>query len=374
MKIGFIDLSEIKFTARTPFEEPLGGMQSALVYLSCELVKQGHEVVIINRSESNELFQGVGTIGLSEGLNAEFLNSCDCLVSIYCDARLLRECGYAKKLILWTGHNENEPSVQKLMHQDEVSKWDGFVFKTRWQQNQFLRKFRLDPAVCTFIGNAVAPFFINQNYNKKYFFNEKRHPVFYYSSTPFRGLEILLRAFPLIYQRFPESKLKIFSSMKTYQAESDNKYFNNLYSVCRQMQGVEYYGSLPQKALSAELHKVDCLAFPSSYAETSCITLMEAMVSACIPIVNDLGALRETSSGYAALFDLSQLANSRDLPGHYANFLLNEVELAIECPVKYEDKLRQQADFARKEYNWTRRASQWICFLDGLTKTAPGYH
>jgi len=44
MKILFVNLSSLKFTAATPDRAPLGGSESALCYLARQLAQRGHDV------------------------------------------------------------------------------------------------------------------------------------------------------------------------------------------------------------------------------------------------------------------------------------------------------------------------------------------
>ncbi len=366
MKVSIVDLGDMDFTPDTPFLKPLGGMQSGAVYLSLELARRGHEITIINNTTQPGTYRGICNIGLDEGLEHGFLNRFDLVISIYCDAMALRRAGLNKPLMLWTGHNAEEPTVQKLAQPDEAALWDYFVFKSDWQAQTYIRKFHIDPGKCRCIGNAISPLFSSRGVRDKYFFTEGRPPVFYYSSTPFRGLDVLLSVFPRIRNEFPGSVLRVYSSMKTYQVSDEDDSHKQLYETCMDMRGVEYFGSVPQHELSEALRAADILAFPSTYPETACITLMEAMISGCLPISTDLGAMRETAAGFGFLYTPDQQVDLAEFAAGYSRFLIDSLRTVYANPARFERALNDQIQHAALNYSWAHRCDQWLAFLHDM--------
>lgn len=59
MKIAFADPIACDYTIETPYQQPLGGSQSALCYLAEELASQGHEVFLLNNSKTPRISRGV---------------------------------------------------------------------------------------------------------------------------------------------------------------------------------------------------------------------------------------------------------------------------------------------------------------------------
>jgi len=123
----------------------------------------------------------------------------------------------------------------------------------------------------------------------------RREPRAYYASTPFRGLDNLLELWPIVRKVVGErAKLTICSSLQVYGV-TENPECEALYVKARQMDGVEYLGSVGQRQLREVAASCRALAYPCTFPETSCITAMEAMASGCVVVGTELGALPETA-------------------------------------------------------------------------------
>ena len=76
MRLLFIDPTRMQYTTDTPYERPLGGSQSALCYLSEELVRRGHSVTVLNGATSETESNGVRIANMSAlslpGFSAHF--------------------------------------------------------------------------------------------------------------------------------------------------------------------------------------------------------------------------------------------------------------------------------------------------------------
>src|SRR5262245_31281797 len=122
MRIAFLDLGGLDYTPVTPSEQPLGGMQSAACYLAISLVARGHRVALINRTTTPGAFGGVTCINVST-VTALILNEFDVVVSICTGSVMLRQMGLMRPLVLWTGHDINQPAVRSLCDLAERSLW-----------------------------------------------------------------------------------------------------------------------------------------------------------------------------------------------------------------------------------------------------------
>ena len=134
---------------------------------------------------------------------------------------------------------------------------------------------------------------------------QKRNPPHWLiRSTPFRGLDLLLEGWPSIRSAVPDAALQVFSSMRVYQnsPEQDESAYGALYRVVPGT-GRGRVLRLDSAALTlrVKLRETTMLGYPNTFPETSCIAVMEAMASGCRIVTSDLGALPETTAGFANL-------------------------------------------------------------------------
>ena len=115
-----------------------------------------------------------------------------------------------------------------------------------------------------------------------------------YSSTPFRGLDVLLEIWPKIREKVPHAELHVFSSMKVYGPAYDDTKFQNLYDQAIAMDGVHYHGTIPQDKLAKEFMESELLVYPNTYDETCCITVFESQAAGTPIVTSAKAALNET--------------------------------------------------------------------------------
>ena len=368
MKIACLYLSVIDFDPLTPESTPLGGMQSAVCYRSRELARRGHEITLFNGSTGEGTIEGINVRNYERRFGAEGPGH-DAYISISCSGRLIRPVIGNQPLILLTGHNSLEPSMQALRDPGERNCWDHFVFKSSWQAESLRQAFSLDEHKVTIITNAVSPFFERLEERQSFFFLENRPPVLYYSSTPFRGLEVLARAFPKISKACPGITAKIFSSMAPYHTLGSDDEHAALYELCRQ-NGMDYVGSLSQPDLAKAVQAADILAFPSTYAETSCITVMEAMANSAVIVSRARGAIPETSAGFANLMPEPERPAQGALPSAFANHVIEVVKAAGREPQHQRAWLQRARRYCLKNYSWPAKAREWEDVLQRAVKQA----
>ncbi len=364
MKIAFVDLIEWDYNVETPYQRPLGGSQSALCYLSAMLAADGHSVALINGVSKPGTFRGVACVGTTVGQAPEFLNAYDFIIVLNSAfGRVMRDAGIKVPMVLWSQHAEDQPGVEELKLQAERDAWDAFALISDWQRDQYIASFGIDRERIGILRNAISPAIEEATPAKPWFANG-RPPVLAYTSTPFRGLDVLLLAFPTIRAAIPGAVLKVISDMGIYQLSGDEDDFQVLYQLARSLDGVEFTGAMSQTELAQTLRDVDILAYPNTFAETSCISVMEAMASGCVVLTSRLGALPETTA------DFGFLVEPHDSLTHFAtDFAKMAIEIIGKAqtePETFQTLLDRQMAYCDENYNWTVRAKEWAGWLSSI--------
>jgi glycosyltransferase involved in cell wall biosynthesis len=370
MRIAFLDFTPWDYHAASPYEIPLGGSQSALCYLSAELARRGHGVILANGSTVRRTSCGVTCVPLSS-FTAELMGRCDVVVAQNfakaCQRLPPRPAG-RPRLVLWTQHAHDQPAVQALARPDVRAAFDGFALVSRWQLEKYRGRFGLAADRCRILRNGIGrPFRGLFSGRDELSACKRRPPVLVYTSTPFRGLDILLAAFSSVRRAVPGTTLEVYSSMGVYQVDppEDERRYGALYRQCRTLAGVEYVGSLPQPELAERLRAAAVLAYPSHFAETSCIAVMEAMAAGCRVVTSTLGALPETCMGLGRLVAFTPDAGrfARSFCDETVSVLKEMEEPGVQAAA---DDLWRQVARVNAECDWARLAGGWEAWLREL--------
>jgi glycosyltransferase involved in cell wall biosynthesis len=360
LRIAFFDNGPLSYTPITPHQEPLGGTESAASYLSAALVQRGHEVVLINRTTARDPILGVEVPGPS-AVNKAFLNGCDAVIPLSrSTGRQLRQRGYDGRLVCWQHRSSTFGGIESLAAPDERSAWDGFVFVSDRQRQDFKERFDLDGVV---IRNAASPGALAGGLAPQSFAERGSEPVLIYASAPGRGLDLLLLSFPAMREALPGVTLRICSDQGIYQAAGADDPYNAYYAVARALDGVEFIGSLSQASLGAAFAAADILAYPTNFIETSCIVAMEAAVAGCLVMGTDIGALSETMNGYGVFTPF--LSERATVVRDFSKLLIATVAAAKADPTAFGARRAEQAAWFRETHTWEKRAQEWEAYLAG---------
>jgi glycosyltransferase involved in cell wall biosynthesis len=365
LKLCFVDYTPMDYTPESPYLIPLGGSQSALCYLTAALAERGHQITLLNYTQTPGNWRGVTCIPLPEEPAAFFsAHAFDAVISLNSlePMTLIRPFLSPEiPMLLWTQHAIDQPAMVPLRHALIHQSWDHFIFVSHWQRASYLQAFGLDPARTSVRLNAIGtPFHYLFPDRAALASGKAKVPTLAYTSSPGRGLTVLLDIFPLLREVFPQLQLKVFSSMQTWQQPEDEPWLQALYKRCRETEHVTLVGSLPQPELARELAQVHLLTYPNIYNETSCIALMEAMACGCDIVSTALGALPETTAGYAHLVAPD--------PGNtyvrrYVGVLLHALMLWLDDPETVLNRLSRQVLFANTRYTWQVRVWEWESLL-----------
>jgi glycosyltransferase involved in cell wall biosynthesis len=370
LSICFFD-SALAFDVATPFHQPLGGSQSSLSYLAIELARRGHRVTVLSRLARPRTVYGVEclnvaalTTGLAQARNF--------------DAVIVRNASASHRgvrqyvprgtpLVLWNGHAPDQPSMQDLADHAKARDWDRIVCVSDWLRAAMIETFRLEPRQLTTIRNAIGPRFENMFVDASDLAAAKApEPVMAYTSTPFRGLASLLRMFRTLRNARPELRLEVYSDMSIYQQDEAAHPYKKLYAKARSLPGVKYFGAVSQTTLAQALRSAAILSYPSSFAETSCVSVLEALAAGLHVVTTRLGALPETCMGFADFVEpLAGPDDAERFVKLYGGKIVAAVDRRKRDPAAFAEQCFEQVQAVNRTCNWGLRASEWEAAIAG---------
>jgi len=254
--------------------------------------------------------------------------------------------------ILWAHYSYDQPIYQnKNLHNIK-----NIVCVSDWQKQMFVKYLNIPKEKIKTIRNGGSD---NFKYNKT-----PKSKTFIYTSTPFRGLEYIPAIWKKIIAKHPDAKLKVFSSMKLYNQE-DTEEYKQLYKTINSLPNAQHFFPVSHKELSTHLEDAAIFLYPNNWEETSCVSLIEAMRSGCVPILSDIGALSETANGFGKLIKINGINTSKgwkldsitiDDFAHTAIELLDK----FDTNNPYYDKI---SNFATNYYDWDQIRIEWYDYL-----------
>lgn len=144
--------------------------------------------------------------------------------------------------------------------------------------------------------NGIDSIVLKQKYN--HFKKQKQPKRVIYTSSPDRGLELILENWFRVEERHPDVKLDIYygfnNLLKLAQGNDWRKQLHDkIIHLASQYKTVEIHGRIPQPQLHEEMAKSSVWFYPGSWPETSCITVMEIQALGVYPIVRNYWAQGE---------------------------------------------------------------------------------
>lgn len=352
MKILFVSLSGLEYDVSTPDIEPLGGQESCVAYLARHLAKK-HEIVLIGKCDENEI------MGVKHS-SVELINSKPFFDQFAFDVIIvpsapwacphLRSMSPGSKLIMWNAMASDQPTVKDLEKKTCIDALDAIVYMSKWQKEETEKAFGIRKQSYV-IGNGLAPSFENMFSSKKELMAAKQLRAAY-TSAPYRGLHLLFDVHDRMQTR---PMLDIFSSMRVYQA--DDSEFKPIYDLAKNNPLVNYHGAVSQTKLAQAMKPVAFLAYPCVFAETFCIAALDAMASGAKVVSTDLGALRNTTMGYADLMPL--IEDNNDFVVAYKNLFEKSIREFQDCPDSWAEKMFEQLQKVNRLCKWEHRAVEW---------------
>jgi UDP-glucose:(glucosyl)LPS alpha-1,2-glucosyltransferase len=264
----------------------------------------------------------------------------------------VREIDNTKKKILFLHDLPGDPENDHLKA-GGYNKFDKLVFVSNWQMQAFVDEYSIPWYKCVVMQNAITPL------KPRVAVQGKAKLI--YHTTPHRGLNILLSVFDSVLKNNPniDITLDVYSSFKIYGWEERNAQYQVLFDFCKNHPKINYFDSVSNEEVKAAISAADIFAYPSTWKETSCISLLEAMSAGLICVHPNLGALYETASNWTNMYQYQN--NEKDHSKIFSMYLDSAVKLIAGGAVS-----TNQSAYINMFYNWDTRAYHWNYLLGSI--------
>tara|TARA_B100000700_G_scaffold256142_1_gene289243 strand:- start:157 stop:1131 length:975 start_codon:yes stop_codon:yes gene_type:complete len=254
--------------------------------------------------------------------------------------------------ILWMQHYVNQKETENLKNKEYINKLNYIVFNSNWNFENFKIQYKIPENKSIVLRNAI---------NKIDFKNKTKDKIsLIYHTTPWRGLELLLKVFKKINKENVE--LNVCSSTIIYGKKFHDSYekkFQKLFDDCKNTKNVNFHGYKSNSSILEMLKEVHIFSYPSIWAETSCIAAIEAMAAGCEVVTTNLGALKETCSPFAKFVNFEK--NLHNLELNYLSSLIDSINNF--WSEDNQQKLKTQREKINQIYSWETRKVEWTDFL-----------
>lgn len=183
-----------------------------------------------------------------------------------------------------------------------------------------------------------------------------------YSSTPQRGLNLLVSVFEKLAEKHKNIHLDVFSSFKIYGWEQNDTQFESLYKKIKEHPQMTYHGFVENNILKDHLLKSHIHAYPSTWLECNSRSIIEAMSGGLLCVHPNYGGLVDTSGGLNFMYQGDINLNT------HANIFYQALDHAIETVQKEDTQnyLKFVKAYADSRFGWKKITSQWVDLLSSL--------
>ena len=383
MNILFLARMTMAFNGDSIYKKPLGGSESALLYISRELAAKGHKVTIINNcGEEEGFYAGVEYkkfTTLNEVIAYSRKNPIDIFVAFRDLPALLFPIKAKKRL--WWGQDDfsniwNNPFPANLFGYG-LLKSSGFL--ANHLADKFIVVSRWMADICSkYLGIPYSKLYITRNGVHVPYFEEpgpegpgRNRFRLAYTSVPWRGLDILLKIFPKIKKSVPQAELNIYCGLDLgVVQERDRKRAEKILEKTS-FPGINIMGTKKHSDLAQELKKCALMAYPSKacrevgfWGETSGVSVLESLAAGTPVITSNRGALSEAiSSGKNGII----VGGDPDSDEYQKKFIGETVSL-LKDPVRLQKMSANASETCRKYYSYKVIAQEWEKEFEDMLK------
>jgi glycosyltransferase involved in cell wall biosynthesis len=246
----------------------------------------------------------------------------------------------------------------------ENNNWKKFhkiIFISHHQMEEYVREYQIPYSYCVVMKYALEPIELQEKPADKI--------SLIYTSTPHRGLDILVNVFERLCKEYDNLELKVHSSYNIYAMSERQKNYEEtfLYQRLEAHSKIQNIGFVSNQELKKSLASSHIFPYPSTYRETFCLALLEAMSAGLLCVHPNYACLPETASNWTMMYDYHE--NKEVHEQIFYEHLKKAINIVNTKNV--QRKLKYQREYVNYFYNWERRTQEWIELLKSLEHLNP---
>jgi GT2 family glycosyltransferase len=319
MRIAIVDVLGLPYDGTTVFKRGIGGSESAVIYLSAELVKIGFEVTVFCCCDIGDTapgeYNGVRYLPLDGAANDH--GRFDILVSSRSvepflpphlrDGLLKKPNGLFDRLVQSSSH--------KILWMHDTFCHGDHVLEQLVVEGYINELFVLSDWHMTYVLNCDHGRRRNYEVLKNRTFvtrngvhnwidwvdtGSKNPNQYVYNASVSKGMEPLLRGvWPIVKHEIPEATLKVIGGYYNFgpgvEPDEQEQKWHALKQEFDSRQGIEFTGVITQQEIAHVLAASTWTLYPNAFPETFGISSVESLNYLTPVITNRFGALEETA-------------------------------------------------------------------------------
>ena len=279
------------WTGRDILTKGIGGSETYIIEMARHIQRQGiYQVIVFCNCLKKDAFEGVTYYPLSKYFSFVRENLVHiCIISRFSEYLPVAFKSQVENVYLVL--HDLTPSGLVIPIDPKLKK---IFCLTEWHVEYMGNQFSQ-------LKHLLTPFYYGIDVEKfRWASNVQPKPFkFIYSSFPNRGLLQLLKMWPRIFIAEPRASLHIYSDVNgkwvnSVAGEEMNKIRKLLALATEKNMNVFYYGWVSKKELADAWITSDIWFYPCTFAETFCLTALEAALSKTFAITSNLAALNNT--------------------------------------------------------------------------------
>jgi FkbM family methyltransferase len=328
-----------KWNYSLSIKNSLGGSETMVAFLSKYLSKY-YNIYVVGEVEpeisngvvyvsNNNLMQLIETIPFNTVIISRFIDFLELLPKIK-----------TEHVYIWA-HDTN--LISNINVNEMLQKWNhrinGCICLTEWHKTLFEHQYPILINKICILNNGIDKNLFNFNCSNKI------KNQFVYTSRSERGLTRLLELWPEIVKLIPDATL-VISSYNNFPANENDLIIEKTIS---NFNNIRHYSKLNKMELYELLSKSEYWFYPCTYAETSCITAMEMMMSEVICIYYPVAGLIDTIGNYGFATDLGKE--------------LETIKTVVQLSDFQKNRIRRHAKVYSSSFDIEKKSKYWNALL-----------